>query len=607
MKKNILLTIGLFVFFAGLSIFLSWRGGPSNVPIPNIDSGTFLHAGQSILQGGTPYIDFWDHKSPLLFYINALGLLLNHNSWWGVWILDVIWGAMTGLVIFLLLKKKGTFPAFLISTSALMVFRFTFPTWNYPEMYYLIFVFLGLLFFQKARQSNKIGWNGFWIGLSFSGAFMLRQNLISVWIVIAIIFLFEWLFEPKKYKLVDFLPIIGGAALGSLIILSQILIKGAFNEYWDAAFRFNFAYTDVPMSDRLFALKAFIKNMLSYSKFTATALILWPISFIAFIFQSDLIKSVHNLVNQRLIKLLCITLMVCGFVVLILVSLSPKNMIIETIIAFGLVSISIWYLLLSSKHIVKPLSLWINKLGLQLSILDKAVVLLFALDIFMITLSGREDTRYYGMIIPSSVLLLSWGFSIYEFWVEKIVSSKYRSIVHVAFYGCIIFFMIILPTVNLTKVLSTPFPLVDSGDIQTLETANYIRENTEIDDYVWIWGHGAKLYFYTDRQSPTRFTYTIPLYKPGYCRPEIVDEIIKDLQIHPPKIFIDTYNWRDRHYLVLPSRKNIYSAEDLIYVMSQNSCMDVLLPLFSYIDEHYVPYESIGNLKWDVYVPRTVD
>ena len=51
--------------------------------LPNRDSGSFLYAGDQILQGNLPYIDFWDSKGPGIFYINALGLWLGKNTRWG--------------------------------------------------------------------------------------------------------------------------------------------------------------------------------------------------------------------------------------------------------------------------------------------------------------------------------------------------------------------------------------------------------------------------------------------------------------------------------------------------------------------------------------------
>ena len=43
------------------------------------DSGVFIYTGKQVLDGKIPYLDVWDHKGPLLYYINAFGLLLGRG------------------------------------------------------------------------------------------------------------------------------------------------------------------------------------------------------------------------------------------------------------------------------------------------------------------------------------------------------------------------------------------------------------------------------------------------------------------------------------------------------------------------------------------------
>ena len=64
--------------------------------LPGRDNGVFLYGGQQILLGKIPYLDFWDHKGPLIHYINALGLYLGNGYRWGVWGIEFIFLALTG-------------------------------------------------------------------------------------------------------------------------------------------------------------------------------------------------------------------------------------------------------------------------------------------------------------------------------------------------------------------------------------------------------------------------------------------------------------------------------------------------------------------------------
>lgn len=46
------------------------------------DSGIFQEMGVCILQGGTPYVDLFDHKGPILWFLQALGIWISPN--WGL-------------------------------------------------------------------------------------------------------------------------------------------------------------------------------------------------------------------------------------------------------------------------------------------------------------------------------------------------------------------------------------------------------------------------------------------------------------------------------------------------------------------------------------------
>lgn len=54
---------------------------------PYKDSSVFRYVAYVMKKGGIPYRDTFDHKGPVLYLINYLGLLINLN---GVWIVEVI-------------------------------------------------------------------------------------------------------------------------------------------------------------------------------------------------------------------------------------------------------------------------------------------------------------------------------------------------------------------------------------------------------------------------------------------------------------------------------------------------------------------------------------
>ena len=115
---------------------------------PSRDGGFFLYAGQQILNGKIPYLDFWDNKGPAIFYINALGLWLGSGSRWGVWSLEFLCIFGTLLILYRALSKRLGFGAALFGVMmAGLGLRVALGYGNYTEEYALLFNAVGLSLF----------------------------------------------------------------------------------------------------------------------------------------------------------------------------------------------------------------------------------------------------------------------------------------------------------------------------------------------------------------------------------------------------------------------------------------------------------------------------
>ena len=82
---------------------------PNNMTLPSRDSGVFLYIGWRFLNGDFPYKDVWDHKPPLIYYVDALGIALTPDSLWGIWFIQFIFLFFTLFFIFL---EREIFPFF---------------------------------------------------------------------------------------------------------------------------------------------------------------------------------------------------------------------------------------------------------------------------------------------------------------------------------------------------------------------------------------------------------------------------------------------------------------------------------------------------------------
>lgn len=157
---------------------------PTLQPIPHRDSGVFLYIGKGILLGKLPYLDFWDHKGPLIYYINALGFLFSTNSYWGVWLIEILCLSLTIMLSFSLMEYQfGAWAAF--TGTALWVFAlgriFTsqFGAGNHVEEYALLF-YMGQIYLFLRNDSEGQGVGRFFLMGIFAGmGILLRPNLSS--------------------------------------------------------------------------------------------------------------------------------------------------------------------------------------------------------------------------------------------------------------------------------------------------------------------------------------------------------------------------------------------------------------------------------------------
>jgi hypothetical protein len=79
---------------------------PGNMTLPSRDSGVFLYVGWRVLSGDVPYRDVWDHKPPLVYFVDALGISLSPGSLWGIWILEIVFIFFTLFWIYRLLDRE---------------------------------------------------------------------------------------------------------------------------------------------------------------------------------------------------------------------------------------------------------------------------------------------------------------------------------------------------------------------------------------------------------------------------------------------------------------------------------------------------------------------
>ncbi len=217
-------------------------GNPGNVTLPSRDSGVFLYVAWRFLNGDIPYQDVWDHKPPLIYFVDAFGLSLTPNSLWGVWFLQVIFVFFTLFFIYKLLDSEFGISAALAGTIVLTSGLLTIlEKGNVTEEYALVFQALCFWLFLRAWKKDFPLRASFWIGILGGFAFNFKQTTIGIWIAYGIILLTIRLFQ-RKFPFKDLLSLAAGWAVPSIVFALYFASQNALGDYWEQAFLYNFIY-----------------------------------------------------------------------------------------------------------------------------------------------------------------------------------------------------------------------------------------------------------------------------------------------------------------------------------------------------------------------------
>lgn len=243
-KLYVLGILFLVSFLFALKLNLS----PFNEKMTDVDSSVFLYIGKGMHSGLVPYKDMFDHKGPILYFIEYIGLAIGFGNVLGVWFFEIINIFATAIIFYYIARlfTDSRIVRFLIVFVVLKVcaIRF-FEGGNLVEEYALPWISLSLYYvfkFFKTKSYKNI--HIVLIGVSFTVVFFLRVNMAGAWLplVVAVII---WFVKNNRTKEIP--KCIGlfcaGCAIAFAPILIYLLATGAFGYMVEYYFVFNFAYT----------------------------------------------------------------------------------------------------------------------------------------------------------------------------------------------------------------------------------------------------------------------------------------------------------------------------------------------------------------------------
>ena len=219
---------------------------------PHQDSYAYRYIGMLIAKGGMPYLDAFDNKGPVLYIINWLGYLISKS--FGVYLFELLFIFLFFLfqyrIALLFSKGAGAVVFTIASASALSVFY----VGNMTEEYALPFLSLGLYAFVSYFLFNKMSRADIYLcGLGFACVFMLRPNMIMLWVVFCIYVIVHELIKNKKFPIGFTVIFLAGAMSVLIPIMIWLQAGGAALDFFKDYFLANFIYCGNRFSLRMFA------------------------------------------------------------------------------------------------------------------------------------------------------------------------------------------------------------------------------------------------------------------------------------------------------------------------------------------------------------------
>lgn len=226
-----------------LGVFWFARFNPITGFTPGTDSGAYLYIGQQLLKGAAPYRDVFDNKGPLLYLLNALGLVLGAGSFWGVYALEYFLLAATTVLAFVLLKTRTGRLAAALTTLFFVLEVAHIAGGDHEEEYAVVLQCLALflLFRKPLSESRFLLW--LVVGLLGTCAFFLKPTGVGLWAALLITALFICLRRREWRKWLKRLAAaLAGAVAGSISFVVYLSAAGALHAFAADFFRFNFMY-----------------------------------------------------------------------------------------------------------------------------------------------------------------------------------------------------------------------------------------------------------------------------------------------------------------------------------------------------------------------------
>jgi 4-amino-4-deoxy-L-arabinose transferase-like glycosyltransferase len=546
--KSVIITFVLL--FASFSVLL--YVSPALLKITDLDYAIFQYSGKAILQGKLPYVDFFDHKPPAMFYLNALALFLFKGSRWGIWVFEIIALSSSSLLCFSFLKKYfGTMGAFLATIAFVFNLTYVHNGGNLTEEFALPLHFAILFMLSKWAEGNKPGLNAYLIGVFAGIASCLKQTLGGILLGV-IAFMVVQLLSDKNIKrfLRSTVVILAGLTTvwGAWVIYFSS--KGILAPFWETAFAFNFAYVSLSTTERISALGMNISDLFGKSPYFMISLLSYIVCIPVAILSS---RAVFKQLTNKWISALFFLFAGLGIYNglfrhgLTLYSLDQigTRQIAEIILGIGF-GVTGW-LWTRTKFTTILRNLLDKRYTISYEQISVPVIVCLVdlpVQLVMISLSGRGYDHYFMSALPALSILCA----MFLWFLGTRMKDQMRTV-----WVWVFFIPLLLPALmnGIEKTKS-------SEDATVKELTQYIVEHTSSDEEIFIWSNRVPIYIESDRMSSSTYFFLSPLFLDSYQNSDLTARLLKDFEENPAALIIASTNFK----------RPFFYSEDPAYCMA---------------------------------------
>lgn len=300
------------IFLASAALLFCFQ---SPFPFHNsstMDSNVFMYIGKYMSKGLVPYRDMFDHKGPLLYILNWLGLFIGNGSSMGIWLIELIFMEFNIFLLYktALLFTKRKLTAVLSALVSLSPIILYFQGGNLVQEYALPFLLASLYFFSKYFMNGYqlIARDVTICGSCCGAVLLLQPNMTALWVIFCVSIILHLYLNGRDKELFTkcVLPFILGLFFIFTPVFLYLFLNDALPAFWESYITFNLNYS----GKQDFASKF---NTLQYFYRSS------PLYFICvFICAYGIIFRY----SKPKIKLLCVTNLAFLFLSLITVSIS---------------------------------------------------------------------------------------------------------------------------------------------------------------------------------------------------------------------------------------------------------------------------------------------